>query len=60
MSKKKKVETITVMSGYDKALSERERFNPYQTGTGEVVSEKYKGRKGRKAQRDKKELWEVD
>lgn len=50
-------EKIKVMSGYEKAISTRERYNAHQTGTGVIVSEKYK-KKGRKAQIDKKALWE--
>ena len=55
---KKKIEKIKVIDSIEATISQMPRYNPHQTGTGEVVSEKYKGRKGRKAQRDKKELWE--
>lgn len=59
MSKRKK-ETIKVKDSIENTLSQMPKYNPYQTGTGVAVSEKYKGRKGRKAQREKKELWNED
>lgn len=48
-----KRETIKVMNSIEKSLSDMEKFNPYQTGTGVHVSEKIqeerqKERKGTK------------
>lgn len=51
----KKKETIKIMSGLEKSLSEIERFNPYQTGTGVWTSEKYK-KKGKSREKLRKEM----
>lgn len=50
-----KRETIKVMNSIEKSLSDMEKFNPYQTGTGIHVSEKYK-KKGRKKEKERKEM----
>lgn len=53
----KKTEKIKVIDSIDATISRMERFNPYQSGHGVVVSSKYK-KKGRQSQKDKKALWE--
>ena len=59
--KNKRKESITIMSGLEKSLSEMEKFNPYQCGNGAWTSEKYKGtRKGRSAQKIRKEMKEYE
>ena len=50
-----KKETIKVFDGLEKSLQNMEKFNPYQTGTGVHVSEKYK-KKGRKKEKERKEM----
>lgn len=57
MIKKQKNETVKVMDSVEATISKMERFNPYQSGHGEIVSPKYK-KKGRQSQKDKKALWE--
>ena len=50
-----KKETIKIFDGLEKSLMDMEKFNPYQTGTGVHVSEKYK-KKGRKKEKERKEM----
>ena len=59
--KRKRRETIKVMDSIEKSLRDMEKFNPYQSGNGVWVSEKYKnGRKGRTADKLRKEMREYE
>ena len=59
--KRKRTETINIMSGIEKSLSDMEKFNPYQCGNGAWSSEKYKSlRKGRVADKLRKEVREYE
>ena len=49
MKKKNKNNTINVLSSLEVTHMKRERFNPYQTGTGVHKSDKYPSRARRKA-----------
>lgn len=54
--KMKKIIVKSAITKEEQFKMEKPRYNLYQTGHGEIVSEKYKGRNSKSRQKDKNNL----